>query len=118
MDEAEETIDYNDEDEYDINDVVVEGNADQDMIDILKNYKKHKKAYKTSPILTKYERCRVLSERASQINCGAEIYLKNTDSLSNAYDIAVQELNEKRIPYIIRRPYGNGSEYWKLKDLC
>jgi len=118
MDEADETIDYNEEDEYDTNDVIVEGNSGQDMIYIMKNYKKYKKTYKTSPILTKYERCRVLSERASQINYGSEIYLENTDSLSNAYDIAVQELNEKRIPYIIRRPYGNGNEYWKLKDLC
>jgi len=118
MDEAEENHDYNDEDEYDNNDVIVEGNAGQNMIDILKKYNKHKKTYKTSPILTKYERCRVLSERASQINCGAEIYLDNPESFSNAYDIAVQELNEKRIPYIIRRPYGNYCEYWKLKDLC
>ena len=88
------------------------------MIDILKNYTKHKKNYKTTPVLTKYEKCRVLSERANQINCGAQIYLSNSDNFSNAYDIAVQELNEKKIPFIIKRPYGNTFEYWKLKDLC
>lgn len=118
MDEAEEPLEYDGEDEYDINDVIVEGNAGQTMIDILKKYNKHKKTYKTTPILTKYERCRVLSERASQINCGSEIYLSNPESFSNAYDIAVQELNEKKIPFIVTRPYGNGYEYWKLKDLC
>ena len=118
MDEVEEIHDYNNEDEYDVNDIVVEGNDDQSMIDILKSYKKHKKNYKTTPILTKFERCRVLSERSSQINCGAEIYLDDLEGFSNAYDIAVQELNEKKIPYIIKRPYGNGFEYWKLKDLC
>ena len=112
----EETIEYN-EDEYDVTDIVVESNDDQIMIEILRKYNKHKKKYKTSPVLTKYEKCRVLSERANQINCGSEIYIANSDGFSNAYDIAVQELNEKRIPFIIKRPYGNGHEYWKLKDL-
>ena len=60
------TASKHDEDEYDINDIVVEVNDDQNMIDILKKYKKNKKNYKTSPVLTKYERCRVLSERANQ----------------------------------------------------
>jgi len=114
---TEGTNEYDNEDEYDINDVIVEGNDDQNMIDILKKYKKHKKNYKTSPVLTKYERCRVLSERANQINCGSRIYLTNNSS-SNAYDIAVEELNEKKIPFIIKRPYGDSFEYWKLKDLC
>tara|TARA_B110000495_G_C22485809_1_gene299655 strand:- start:170 stop:523 length:354 start_codon:yes stop_codon:yes gene_type:complete len=116
--DIEESHDYNDEDEYDVNDVIVEGNNDQAMIDIMKKYKKHKKKYKTTPILTKFERCRVLSERASQINCGAEIYITDLSGFHNAYDIAVQELNEKKIPYIVKRPYGNDFEYWKLRDLC
>ena len=118
MEDIDDTNEYNNEDEYDVNDVVIEGNNDQNMIDILKKYKKHKKNYKTTPVLTKYEKCRVLSERANQINCGAPIYLSNSDNFSNAYDIAVQELNEKKIPFIIKRPYGNTFEYWKLKDLC
>ena len=118
MDGSEENHDYNDEDEYDINDVVIVENDNQNMIDIMKKYNKNKKTYKTTPFLTKYEKCRVLSERASQINCGCEIYISNPDDYSNAYDIAVQELNEKKIPYIIQRPYGNKFEYWKLKDLC
>ena len=113
----EGTNEYENEDEYDINDTVVEENNDQNMIDILKKYKKNKKNYKTTPVLTKYEKCRILSERANQINCGSQIYISNGDSFSNAYDIAVQELNEKKIPFIIKRPYGNTFEYWKLKDL-
>ena len=77
----------------------------------------NKKNYKTNPTLTKYEKCRVLSERANQINCGSQIYISNPNDFSNAYDIAVKEYNEKRIPFIIKRPYGNTFEYWKLKDL-
>ena len=33
-------------------------------------------------------------------------------------DLAKLELEEKRIPFIIRRPIANGSsEYWNIKDL-
>ena len=112
----DEDIEYT-EDEYDVTDIIVEANGDQDMIDILKKYKKHKKNYKTSPVITKYEKCRVLSERAGQINSGSHIYLSNYENFKNAYDIAVKEYDEKRIPFIIKRPYGNSFEYWKLKDL-
>jgi DNA-directed RNA polymerase subunit K/omega len=38
-------------------------------------------------------------------------------NVSNAYEIALLELAEKKIPFIIKRPYGNTFEYWKLKDL-
>ena len=34
------------------------------------------------------------------------------------YTIALQELNEDKLPFIIRRPLPNGaSEYWKVNDL-
>ena len=114
----EETIDYeNDEyDEYDISDIVVD-QFDEDINSIMKNYKKKMKNYKTTPALTKYEKTKVLSERANQINYGSNILIENSDKYSNAYDIAVAELNEKKIPFIIKRPYGNDYEYWKLKDL-
>lgn len=118
MVDIEENVEYDNEDEYDVNDIIVEGNDDQNMIDILKKYNKNKKKYKTTPILTKYEKCRVLSERANQINCGSQIYISKAEHFTNAYDIAVKELNEKKIPFIIKRPYGNTFEYWKLKDLC
>ena len=36
----------------------------------------------------------------------------------DGYLIAVKELEEKILPFIVRRPMPNGgSEYWKLKDL-
>ena len=114
--EYNEEVEYTG-DEYDLTEIVVEENDDQKMIEILRKYNKHKRNYQTNPILTKYEKCRVLSERANQINCGSQIYISNPNDFSNAYDIAVKEYNEKRIPFIIKRPYGNTFEYWKLKDL-
>ena len=113
----EETIDYNNEDEYDVSEVVVESGNDEDINVVMKGYKTKLKFYKTSPALTKYEKCKVISERANQINHGSHIFIQNYERFNNAYDIAVQELNEKKIPFIIKRPYGNTFEYWKLKDL-
>ena len=74
--------------------------------------------HRTLPFLTKYERARVLGERAKQLNSGAKPFVNVDESVIDGYLIAMKELEEKKIPFIIRRPLPNGaSEYWKLKDL-
>lgn len=74
--------------------------------------------HKTLPFLTKYEKARILGERAKQINAGAKPFIKIEDALIDGYLIALRELEEKKIPFIIRRPLPHGgSEYWKLADL-
>jgi len=73
----------------------------------------------TTPILTKYERTRILGMRTKQINSGAEPFVEITDdSIIDGGVIASMELDQKRIPFIIRRPMpGGGSEYWRVIDL-
>jgi DNA-directed RNA polymerase I, II, and III subunit RPABC2 len=74
--------------------------------------------HKTIPFLTKYEKARVLGQRAKQINSGATVFVKVPEKVIDGYLIAELELIEKRIPFIIRRPLPNGgSEYWSIKDL-
>lgn len=74
--------------------------------------------HKTIPILTKYEKTRVLGQRAKQLNSGSKVYVNVSENIIDGYLIAEMELKEKKIPFIIRRPLPNGkSEYWKLKDL-
>ena len=74
--------------------------------------------HKTIPILTKYERARILGQRAKQINSGSKAFVEIDKNIHDGYLIASKELNEKKIPFIIRRPLPNGgSEYWKLEDL-
>ena len=74
--------------------------------------------HKTIPYLTKYEKARILGQRAKQINAGAPPFVKVPENVIDGYIIAEIELKEKRIPFIIRRPLPNGgSEYWSLKDL-
>ena len=75
--------------------------------------------HRTIPYLTKYERTRVLGQRAKQINLGARPFVKVPENIIDGHLVAEMELIQKRIPFIIRRPLpGNsGSEYWNLKDL-
>ena len=74
--------------------------------------------HKTLPFITKYEIARVIGERAKQIESGSNIFTDIDDNTIDSYLIALKEFNEKKIPFIIKRPLPNGScEYWKLQDL-
>ena len=73
--------------------------------------------HRTSPILSKYEYSRVLGQRAAQIENGSKPYIDVDPNIIDGYIIALQELREKKIPIIIRRPIGKSFEYWRLKDL-
>jgi DNA-directed RNA polymerase I, II, and III subunit RPABC2 len=76
------------------------------------------KLHRTIPYLTKYEKARILGQRAKQINAGAYPFVKVPENVIDGYIIAELELKQKRIPFIIRRPLPNGgSEYWKVQDL-
>ena len=74
--------------------------------------------HKTIPILTKYEKTRILGERTKQINNGSKPFVDVKNDIIDGYLIACKELEEKKMPFIIRRPMpSGGSEYWHLKDL-
>jgi DNA-directed RNA polymerase I, II, and III subunit RPABC2 len=76
--------------------------------------------HRTLPFLTKFEKARILGQRAKQINSGSKPFIKAElyNDLMDGYKIAEIELRQKLIPFIIRRPLTNGSsEYWKVSDL-
>lgn len=74
--------------------------------------------HRTLPMMTKYEKTRILGQRAKQINDGATPFVKIPENVIDGYLIAIKELEEKKIPFIIRRPLPNrGSEYWMVEDL-
>ena len=74
--------------------------------------------HKTLPFITKYEKTRIIGERAKQLNAGAKPFIVVDNTMIDGYLIALKEYEEKKIPFIIRRPIPNGTcEYWKLKDL-
>ena len=46
------------------------------------------------------------------------VYRDSISKAAKCLAIAEEELKQKKIPFIIRRPLPNGaSEYWKVKDL-
>jgi DNA-directed RNA polymerase subunit K/omega len=74
--------------------------------------------HKTIPILSRYEKARILGERAKQLNAGAEPFVEIDETMIDGYLIALKELDAKKIPFIIQRPLPNGAcEYWSLRDL-
>jgi DNA-directed RNA polymerase I, II, and III subunit RPABC2 len=74
--------------------------------------------HQTLPFLSRYEKARILGERARQINGGAKPMVEVDPTIIDGYLIALKELEEKRIPFIIQRPLPNGgSEYWRVADL-
>lgn len=72
----------------------------------------------TIPYLTKYEKARILGLRAKQLNNNIRPAIELSDYIIDSYRIAEIELENKVIPFIIKRPLPNGqSEYWYLQDL-
>jgi DNA-directed RNA polymerases I, II, and III subunit RPABC2 len=70
------------------------------------------------PYLTRYEKAKIIGVRAKQLNNGADAFIDVPNNMINGLTIADEELKQKKIPFIIRRPMPNGaSEYWKVKDL-
>ena len=72
----------------------------------------------TNPFMTKYELADILGKRASQINENAPIFVDVDPSVIDGYLIALAELQQKKIPFIIQRPLPNGKmEYWPISEL-
>ncbi|EIN14005.1 subunit common to RNA polymerase I, partial [Punctularia strigosozonata HHB-11173 SS5] len=71
----------------------------------------------TTPYLTKYERARILGTRALQISMNAPV-LVPLDGETDALQIAIKELSQRKIPLIIRRFLPDGSfEDWSVSEL-
>jgi len=91
------TVDMFDEDDLDVRNVMMN-------YDYTKN--------KTNPRITKYEMALLIGKRATQIECGATPNIKISPGQS-VISIAEEELRQRKIPLIIKRPIGNTFEYWK-----
>lgn len=70
------------------------------------------------PFLTVYERTKILGTRANQIADGARAFVKVPEHITEPLEIAKLELEQRRLPFIIKRPMPDGTfEYWRLSDL-
>jgi len=74
--------------------------------------------HKSQPFLTQYEKTRILGFRTNQLAQGAIPYVAVPDHIQNVLDIAKMELEQRRLPFIVKRPMPDGTfEYWRLCDL-
>ena len=74
--------------------------------------------HKTHPFMSRYEITHILGLRAKQIEHGAAPLIASPSNIIDGYQLARLELQQKKIPFIIKRPLpGNKYEYWHVRDL-
>jgi len=77
----------------------------------------HKKAEITSkdnqivigpPMLTRFEKARIMGARALQLSLGAPVFIEIPKNATTSLEIAMEELKQRVIPIIIKRTLPNG----------
>lgn len=81
-----------------------------------KFYKEYDANNSISNILNKYERTKVIFERYQMIANGSKPFITNPEKYDDIYDIVLEELKQKKIPFIIKRYIDGKYEYLKLQD--
>jgi DNA-directed RNA polymerase I, II, and III subunit RPABC2 len=81
---------------------------------ILQSIEKVKKT--TPPFLTKFEKARIIGVRMQQLASGAKPCV-DIRGLKSIEEIAYAELNQRTMPFIVKRPLPNGIiEYWRMEE--
>jgi DNA-directed RNA polymerase I, II, and III subunit RPABC2 len=76
------------------------------------------KNHMSPPFLTVFERTKILGTRTNQLAEGARPFVTVPEYMTNPLDIAKLELEQRRLPFIVKRPMPDGTfEYWRLSDL-
>lgn len=74
--------------------------------------------HRSQPFLSIFEKTKILGFRANQIAQGARPYILVPEHVTNVLEIAKLELEQRRLPLILKRPMPDGTfEYWRLSDL-
>lgn len=74
--------------------------------------------HQSMPIMTKYEKAKIIGQRTKQLNEGETPFVTMAKPVIDNSIIAEEELNQKKLPFILQRPIpGGGFEYWNVKDL-
>lgn len=89
----------------------------EDFEDIMRKYDPSRN--RTRNILSKFEKVKIIGLRSEQLQRGAQPYVDiDTSNSFNPKQIAIQELQEKKIPFMIKRQLPDGScEFWRLDDM-
>ena len=116
IDEMDINSDTDEEEEHNLIELNIQNNI-EDINVFNKNYESLKKNNITNIYLNKYEITKILSKRSEQLESGCIPLIENYEKYNNVYDIALEELQQHKIPFILKRFINNKYEYWKLEDL-
>lgn len=89
----------------------------EDFKDIIKDYNPRNNT--TRNILSKYEKTKIIGMRMEQLARNSPPCIEIDPSKPfDVYDVAIKELMERKIPFMIARKLANGKkEYWRLEDM-
>lgn len=74
--------------------------------------------HRSVPFLTLYEKTKIIGFRANQLAQGARPLIEPPAHVTDVLEIARMELEQRRLPFILKRPMPDGTyEYWRLADL-
>ena len=60
------------------------------------------------PILTRFEKARIMGARALQLSLGAPVFIEIPKNATSSLEIAMEELKQRVIPIVIKRMLPNG----------
>jgi len=60
------------------------------------------------PTLTRFERARIMVARALQLSLGAPVFIEIPKNATSSLEIAMEELEQRVIPIVIKRTLPNG----------
>ena len=60
------------------------------------------------PILTRFEKARIMGARALQLSLGAPVFIEIPKNATTSLEIAMEELKQRVIPIVIKRMLPNG----------
>ena len=60
------------------------------------------------PTLTRFEQARIMGARALQLSLGAPVFIEIPKNATSSLEIAMEELEQRIIPIVIRRTLPNG----------
>ena len=74
---------------------------------------KDAKVFTGPPTLTRFEKARIMGARALQLSLGAPVFIEIPKNATTSLEIAMEELNQRVIPIVIRRTLPN-SDYQNI----
>jgi len=60
------------------------------------------------PMLTRFEKARIMGARALQLSLGAPVFIEIPKNATTSLEIAMEELKQRVIPIVIKRTLPNG----------